>query len=1172
MASVVPSSPDSKVALSPNALRVLEKRYLKRDEQGRVVETPEEMFRRVARAIAQADARYRGNGSVEEAEEAFYELMANLEMLPNSPTLMNAGRELGQLSACFVLPVEDSLESIFEAIKSTALIHKSGGGTGFSFSRLRPRDDQVKSTRGISSGPVSFMTVFDAATETIKQGGMRRGANMGILRVDHPDIREFIHCKQDHGRLNNFNISVALTESFMEAVERRETYPLVNPRTGEVTARLRADEVFDWIVDSAWRSGEPGILFMDRINRDNPTPHLGAIESTNPCVPGDTWVMTSEGPRRVYQLIGKPFEAVVNGRVYPSGGRGFYKTGTRPVIKLRTQEGYSVRLTPDHKVMKMANKTRYLLEGEWVPAQQLRPGDQVLVHDHRVLSGWAGELSGGQGYLLGLLVGDGVLKEDAAVLSVWLEAQAANDASTRGIHTTPVMECARAYISSLVHRSDCKGWMRVGSSREYRLKSAGLRDLAMRMGMRQGYKTVTPGIESSSSDAYSGFLRGLFDCDGSVQGNHRKGVSIRLAQSDLDLLEAVQRMLLRLGILSRIYRERRPAGVRPMPDGKGRLRDYGCRAQHELVIVGENLVRYAECVGFSEPKKAARLEALLASYRRRLNSERFVATVAALEPDGLEDVYDVEIPGANAFDANGFYVHNCGEQPLLPFESCNLASLNLAKVSQNGAIDWDRLARNVRLSVHFLDNVVDVNRYPLPEIEAMTRMNRKIGLGVMGFADLLLMLGIPYDSQEAVDLGRNVMRFISEEAVRASEELARERGPFPSFGQSVFAQRGLPPRRNATVTTIAPTGTISMIAGCSSGIEPLFAIAFVRNVLDNERLVEIHPLFAEVARREGFASEDLFERILQTGSVRGIEEVPERWRRVFVTSHDIAPEWHIRMQAAFQEYTGNSVSKTVNFPSEATREDVREAFWLAYKLGCKGVTIYRDRSRDRQVLQRGVSAEDAPRTPAAQEPGAGETTPLLVPRPRPDVMQGATRKMETSCGSLYVTVNWDESGRPFEVFTSMGKAGGCASSQSEAIGRLVSLALRSGIDPQQVVRQLRGISCHLPMGIGRNKISSCADAVAQAIEYFLEPAKTAATEPPPGQGKGPGAVGPSGSTKTGHPPPGSSGEPSHEAEPEGVAEYLRSLYHRGACPECQGPLEMAGGCAVCRNCGYSDCM
>ncbi len=1171
MAGVASFPSEPKLALSPNALRVLEKRYLRKDEQGRVIETPEEMFRRVARAIAQADARYRGNGSVEEAEEAFYELMSGLEMLPNSPTLMNAGRELGQLSACFVLPVEDSLESIFEAIKNTALIHKSGGGTGFSFSRLRPRDDQVKSTRGISSGPVSFMTVFDAATETIKQGGMRRGANMGILRVDHPDIREFIRCKQDHGRLNNFNISVALTESFMEAVDRRETYPLVNPRTGEVTARLRADEVFDWIVESAWKNGEPGILFMDRINRDNPTPHLGAIESTNPCVTGDTFVMTAEGARQVWELVGKRCELVVNGNCFASTRQGFFATGRRQVLRLETVEGFELRLTPDHPVRRASRVTRWSAEFEWVEARKLKAGDRILLDDHRSLKGWPGPLGEAEGYLVGVLLGDGTLKDDKAVLSVWTSAQAANGDGLESMGPRAVMAEALKYAKCLPHRSDFRGWIPVAGRGEHRLSLGSVRKIAQQLGLAPGNKTITPEMEKCSSLFYQGMLRGLFDTDGSVQGTQSKGASVRLAQSDLSLLRAVQRMLARLGIIGRIYKNRRPEGTATFPDGKGGRREYQVRAQHELVITGENLLRFAQKIGFADTVKSTRLHSLLSSYRRRLDKESFLATVQSLTPAGIEEVFDVQVPGVNAFDANGLHVHNCGEQPLLPFESCNLASLNLAKVFADGAIDWDRLARNVRLTVHFLDNVVDVNRYPLPEIEAVTLQNRKIGLGVMGFADLLIMLGVPYDSQEAVDLGRRIMKFISDEAVRASEELARERGPFPSFGQSVFAQKGLPPRRNATVTTIAPTGTISMIAGCSSGIEPLFAVAFVRNVLDNERLVEIHPLFAEVARREGFASDALFERILETGSVRGIEQVPGRWRRVFATSHDIAPEWHIRMQAAFQEYTDNSVSKTVNFPSGATREDVREAFWLAYKLGCKGVTIYRDRSRDRQVLQKGVSSEARGRA-EPQGTGAAETPPLLVPRPRPDVMEGATRKMETSCGSLYVTVNWDESGRPFEVFTSMGKAGGCASSQSEAIGRLVSLALRSGIDPQQVVRQLRGISCHLPRGIGRNKISSCADAVAQALEYFLEPARTAATESAAGGGKGLGAAGQSGGARAGRPAPGSPEETPHEACSEGVAEYLRNLYHRGACPECQGPLEMAGGCAVCRNCGYSDCM
>jgi ribonucleoside-diphosphate reductase alpha chain len=773
--AAIPADKDSRVQLSENALRVLEKRYLKKDDEGRPTETPEEMFRRVARAVAQADRLYGEESEVQETEERFFRLTASLEMLPNSPTLMNAGRELGQLSACFVLPVGDSMDSIFEAVKDTALIHKSGGGTGFSFSRVRPRNDQVKSTRGISSGPISFMTVFDAATETIKQGGMRRGANMGVLAVDHPDIQEFITCKQESHRLNNFNISVALTESFMEAVEADDTYELINPRTGEGAGRLRAVQVFDRIVESAWRNGEPGILFMDRINRDNPTPGLGRIDSTNPC----------------------------------------------------------------------------------------------------------------------------------------------------------------------------------------------------------------------------------------------------------------------------------------------------------------------------------------------------------------------------------------GEQPLLPFESCNLGSLNLARVVRDdGGVDWEKLGENVRLSVHFLDNVIDVNRYPLEQIERMTRANRKIGLGVMGFADLLIGLGIPYDSEEAIELAEKVMRFVSREAVRASEELAGRRGPFPNFEQSVFPEKGFPPRRNATTTTIAPTGTISLISGCSSGIEPLFAVAFVRNVLDNERLVEIHPLFEEIARREGFYSDELVEKILQTGSVQAMDEIPERWRRVFVTSHDISPDWHIRIQAAFQRYTENSVSKTVNFPEEATEEDVREAFWLAYRLGCKGVTIYRDRSRERQVLQKGVSLSSGI-IPQEEEPRT-ETRVRVTPRPRPEFLQGITKRMDTSCGSLYVTINWNETGRPFEVFTSMGKAGGCASSQSEAIGRLVSLALRSGIAPEQVARQLRGISCHLPRGLGQKRVSSCADAVAQALEFLLNRDFLASE----GSREVPVAAVPAGNPLT-------QGLP---------ADDTARLFLRGACPDCQGALEREGGCSVCRNCGYSDCL
>ncbi len=731
--------------LSKNALTVLEKRYLKRDKDGKVLEKPEDMFNRVANAIASAENNFDAQVDTAELAGRFYDMMVRFEFLPNSPTLMNAGRELGQLSACFVLPVGDSIDDIFDAVKYTALIHKSGGGTGFSFSRLRPANDVVMSTTGISSGPISFMRVFDIATETIKQGGTRRGANMGILRVDHPDIMDFIMCKSDQTHLNNFNISVGLTEAFMKAVERDEEYELINPRSGGVSGTLNAGKVFHRIVKQAWSNGEPGIVFLDRLNRDNPTPVVGDIESTNPC----------------------------------------------------------------------------------------------------------------------------------------------------------------------------------------------------------------------------------------------------------------------------------------------------------------------------------------------------------------------------------------GEQPLLPYESCNLGSINLGKMVKDGEIDWKRLAEVIRLAVRFLDNVIEVNNYPLSQIDERTRANRKIGLGVMGWADMLILLGIPYISAEAIALGEKVMKFINDEGHAASRELATERGPFPNFKGSVYDKPGAAPMRNATVTTIAPTGTISIIANASSGVEPLFAVSFVRQVLDNNVLVDVNPRFEKVAREQGFYSEDLMKRIAEHGTIHDLEEIPEDVRRVFVTAHDITPEVHIEMQAAFQRYTDNAVSKTVNFPNCATVEDVEKVFMLAYKLDCKGVTIYRDGSRDMQVLSTGkkeVEAAPQPEEKKALKP---------VKRERPKALKGWTYQMQTGCGPLYVTVNEDKAGL-FELFTTMGKAGGCAASQCEAIGRMVSLAWRSGVQARQVIKQLLGISCHAQSGFGDNKVLSCADAVAKAIQMHMKL---------------------------------SGSEVDIEEKP----------FERGACPECGGVVEHEGGCMVCRVCGYSEC-
>jgi ribonucleoside-diphosphate reductase alpha chain len=1060
----------------------------------------------------------------------------------------------------------------------------------------------------------------------------RRGANMGILRVDHPDILEFIQCKKNDKDITNFNISVAITDKFMEALKKDENYELIDPHTGKVTGTLKAREVFDLIVDMAWNNGEPGIIFIDRMNEKNPTPEAGEIESTNPCVTGDTWVATAEGPRQVKELIGKSFGALINGKIYNTSKEGFFKTGTKPIVKLRTREGYYVRCTPDHKFMRVIDSNNSKISYEWIAAKDLKPEDKILLHNHRSFSHWPGELSEGEGYLLGLLVGDGVLKRDNAIISVWMKEKTEN--SIRDIDgSVSVMNMALNYAKALPHRIDFTGWTEIKGRNEFRLKLSSLKKLAERMGILPGAKVITPAIEKASSEGYKGFLRGLFDCDGSVQGSPQKGVSIRLAQSNLELLEAVQRMLLRLGIVSKIYTERRSACTRLLPNGKGGKKEYNIKPQHELVISKDNIRIFADRIGFGNTDKMKKLNSLLSSYKRGTYHRCFTATVLSIDDEKIEEVYDVQVPGINAFDANGIYVHNCGEQPLLPYESCNLGSINLSKfvkVDEDGIkkeIDFEGLKYAVHTAVRFLDDVIDVNRYPLPEIEKMTLANRKIGLGVMGFADMLIELGIPYNSDKAVEIAEKVMGFIQEESKKASEELAKERGTFPNWEKSIYGPGGISPGgrklRNATTTTIAPTGTISIIAGASSGIEPLFALAFERHVLDNQRLVEVHPIFEEEMKKRGLYSRKLMEKVAAAGSLKEIEELPEDVKKIYVTAHDISPEWHIKIQAAFQKYTDNAVSKTVNFPHSATREDVKNVYLMAYELGCKGVTIYRDGSREEQVLNKGavktdnqahaqnpemnpaggglsggdgkqvragkaggVSAVTQPKEDSGASGGkSGEETGLygpycetceyrreIKPRPRPGITYGNTEKVKIGCGNLYITVNSDENGI-CEVFTNLGRAGGCPS-QSEATSRLISLALRSGINVKSIVEQLKGIRCHSTLRqMAHNKeikVLSCPDAIGKAIERSI--------------GK---KLVPNGSSieiidKTyienddandnNDRQPGPDHDETACSGEDCICGDLSTHKKNGAdCPECGSPLEHESGCVMCRSCGYSKC-
>ncbi len=814
--------------LTENARLVLARRYLKKNEKGEPVEEPETMFWRVARVIAEEDRRHgASDAAVEEAARHFYHLMTTGKFEPNSPTLMNAGRPLGQLSACFVLPVEDALSNgksgIYDTLKSMALVHQSGGGTGFSFSRLRPTGDTVRSTMGVASGAVSFMRLYDASTEVVKQGGTRRGANMGILRVDHPDIREFITCKDDTSQITNFNISVAITDAFMEALEKGTEYELKNPRTGEVVGTENPAEIFDLIVNGAWKTGEPGVFFIDRANEYNPVPKLGSYEATNPC----------------------------------------------------------------------------------------------------------------------------------------------------------------------------------------------------------------------------------------------------------------------------------------------------------------------------------------------------------------------------------------GEQPLLPYDVCNLGSVNVGKFVKADAheisdpmekVDWDALRQVVHTSVHFLDNVIDANRYPLPEITELAQNIRRVGLGIMGWADLLVRCGIPYSSPEGVEMGRRVMEFINEESRNASEKLAEVRGVFPAWEESIWGPdescarradgtRVRPERklRNCNITTVAPTGTISIFAGCSGGIEPLFAVAFMRNQA-GALMPDVNEDFVRIAKAQGWYSDELMERIATEGHIH-FEEVPEEVQQVFVTAHDITPEWHVRMQAAFQEHTDSAISKTTNFPHEATREEVREIYELAYKLDCKGVTVYRDGCRPMQVLSTGKTGKsesepsvDTTELEQALADAREESHRLRVElekvrseleeqdadaragrhkRQRPALLRGRTAKMNSPLGDLYVTINEDETGRPFEVFCTLGKAGGAAMADSEAIGRLISLALRSGIPITAVRDQLRGISCDRAVGVGPNKVLSAPDAIAQAIERYLMEKEGVQAELPIARTQ----------------PALGGAAPLFQPASTGTADsYI------GSCPECgTGHLAYEEGCVKCHVCGYSEC-
>jgi ribonucleoside-diphosphate reductase alpha chain len=1173
--------------------RIWDMKYRLKGPSGEPLDrTIEDSWRRVAEALAAPERE------PEKWAGRFVEAMSDFKFLPAGRILAGAGsgRQV-TLFNCFVMgTIPDDMGGIFAHLREAALTMQQGGGIGYDFSTLRPRGAPVKGVGADASGPLSFMDVWDAMCRTIMSAGYRRGAMMATLSCDHPDIEDFIEAKREPGRLRMFNLSVLVTDAFMQAVAGDMPWQL--SFAGAVWKALPARELWDKIMRATYAYAEPGVIFIDRINRHNNLWYCEAINATNPCLPADTWILTGDGPRQVSELVGRPFTAIAEGRTWDSGGEGFFATGVKPIVAVETREGHRLRLTRDHRLRRVVRRTRWSCEWEWREAGALAVGDEVLLHDHRGAPGWGdpahAEREGAEGYLLGLLIGDGTLKADKAVLSVWPGCRAANGGEERpGV--AGVMAAAAVAANRLPHRADFTGWVEVAGRGEWRLALGALKRLAQDHGLRPRAKHITPAIERRSSAFHAAFLRGLFDSDGSVQGGTQKGVSVRLAQSDRDILAGVQRMLLRLGIASTIYSERRPAGESRLPDGRGGMRLYPPRAQHELVISGENLASFAERVGFADGDKAARLAAMLSGYKRRLNHEPFIATVRTISEAGMAEVFDAAIPGLNAFDANGLWAHNCGEQPLPPYGACLLGSINLASLvadpfTPEARLDLDRLRALVPLCVRMLDNAIDISRFPLPQQQEEARAKRRIGLGVTGLADALILCGLRYGSQAAIEAAERWVGAIAREAYLASTALAAEKGAFPLFdrerylaGETVagldrevreaIAANGI---RNALLTSVAPTGTISLLAdNVSSGIEPVFSFRYTRNVL-----------MPDGSHREEEVSDYAYRQFRRE---RGeFAPLPD----CFVDAQTLSPADHVLMQAAVQKHIDSSISKTINVPADFPFERFKDVYLECYRLGCKGCTTYRPNEVTGAVLAvRSETAASAGATPSvwAREPKqaelplplpaqvparpadvfeAGGVVYMTQPLSRPEVLPGQTYKVRwpESEHALYITINdivQDGRRRPFEVFINSKNMEHYA--WTVGLTRMISAVFRRGGDVSFVVEELKAVFD--PRGgawMSGRYVPSLLAAIGEVIEQHL--IGIGFLPPPQRQRPDPALsariIDESGSARGWLPDPAG----PRASGTQGAAGRLAQ------CPKCgAAALIRLEGCDQCTSCDYSRC-